>query len=471
MNMPGAYLVEWSAIHTLGPGAGAWRAFDLLLLLAGAAAMVLLTVPGDLFAGVFAASLFAVIHLLDGLEQAGQRDLTIAVLLLVAAACAVRALRLPRSALAWSAGCGLSLGLAITIKPTALLFALLLGSIVIFHVHRSRVRLSRAGIFAVGASTLAVPLLVLVLLIHVHAVAAFWSTLRDVLPFYASLGHRPLSFLLAHCLSPVVPLAAVWTGVLFLRRPALRLERSILLAGVLFGIVSYFAQARGFPYHRYPLLIFFLSLAALDLAEALPHQLGRDSSHPYPLRLRAAQALAALGLAGTALVIAPVSTRIVHRYEWRQTPFEDSLEHRLHELGGDRLSGRVQCIDWVSGCDTTLLRMHLVSSTGVLTDFLLFGPERLPAVRAARATLEAKLATDPPDVIIVSSFLHLVGLENYRKLALWPGFGATLDHDYTLQTEWAPQQPIVWVGRHPQWPKGYRIYVRRGFKPQMPVLN
>ena len=93
MNMPGIYLVNWTVLHTLGGGSLAWRIFDLGLLCAGTGAIMAIARPYGWFAGVYASALFALFHGRDGVEQMGQRDMIIAVLLLGACAFLFHAVR------------------------------------------------------------------------------------------------------------------------------------------------------------------------------------------------------------------------------------------------------------------------------------------------------------------------------------------------------------------------------------------
>ena len=45
MNMPGAYIVEWTVMHTLGGGEAAWRIFDFVLMVVAAIANFAITLP------------------------------------------------------------------------------------------------------------------------------------------------------------------------------------------------------------------------------------------------------------------------------------------------------------------------------------------------------------------------------------------------------------------------------------------
>jgi hypothetical protein len=104
--------------------------------------------------------------------------------------------------------------------------------------------------------------------------------------------------------------------------------------------------------------------------------------------------------------------------------------------------------------------MRLVQSTGVLSDFLLFGPEAVPVVRSTRRQLLQVIETNPPKVIVVSAGLHIDGPGDYRKLERWPEFSEVLSQKYLLKTQWSPDRPNHWWSRK-QWPDGYRVYVLR----------
>jgi hypothetical protein len=445
MNMPGVYMIEWAVMHTYGAGDMAWRIFDFTLMAAATASILVITLP-DLFAGLFAATLFILVHGRDGLQQAGQRDLTMAVCLLMATASLMRGMRRNRW---WDfALFGAFAGVAATIKPTALLFTALLLLVVITIFRRQHQGLS-VGIASASVCFLIMPIAAVIFLLHKNALRAFIGGFSGIVPYYASLGHKPLGFLLVHSVSPLMPLVAIWLFLLALSRPQLTPERIILICGVVFGLVSYVVQARGYPYYRYSLLAFLLPLMAMDFTAAFRGRQGK----------RVCYALAGMGLFVGGFVIAPTSILYIHRYETHED-FIASLSATLEELGGTALSGHVQCVDSISGCGTTLYKMRLVQSTGVLSDFLLFGPETAPVVRSTRKQFLQAIERDSPEVIVVSGWLHIDGPGDYRKLEYWPEFAEVLSQKYLLKTQWAPQRPNHWWSRE-QWPDGYRVYVLR----------
>ena len=245
-------------------------------------------------------------------------------------------------------------------------------------------------------------------------------------------------------------------------------------SAVLFGLLNCVIQQRALPYYRYPLLAFLLPPhLAIDLFDRAfasgrnlvlqPQRLGilvRERWGPPGNCLSLALALAFGGF-----FLAPQSAVLIHRYQWWNTEFITSLQQNLTTLGGPALSGRVQCIDSISGCGNVLYRMRLEPATGVLSDFLLFGqagqdPESVPIVRQTRAEFSAAILAHPPQVIIVTSHLHIDGPDNFEKLARWPAFADFLATRYTLRTEWSPTRPALWWSRK-ETPASYRIYVLR----------
>ncbi len=172
-------------------------------------------------------------------------------------------------------------------------------------------------------------------------------------------------------------------------------------------------------------------------------------------------AIAALIVGG--FFLAPQSAILIHRFRWQQTDLISSLEANLNALGGQKLSGHIQCIDTNSGCGNVLYLMRLEPSTGMLSDFFLFGSADAPTVRRTREQFSAAILANPPQVIVVTSRLYLGDpddYDNFAKLQRWPAFAAFLAGHYTLQTQWTPTRTERWWSRE-EYPASYRIYVLR----------
>ncbi len=437
LNMPGIYMVNWSVMHTLGSGARAWRLFDFSLLAMAALAMTWIARPYGRLGGFFAGVLFALFHGRDGPAQAGQRDLIIAVLLLCAYAFLFHALRREKR---WPMFFfGACLAAAAAIKPVVLPFDLLLLAAAALRLRQMGARLreplalSLAGMLACGG-------IVAVFLAAHGSLHAFAWMVEKTLPFYASLGRESFAALVARFMSPTVKtLLALALAVAILRR-RWHWEDWMILGGIAFGVASYFAQGKGFPYHRYPMLAFVFLWAGLQFVSALK-------------RPGMARKLAVTGLASGA-IFAPIYASIAVRGEWNED-FNRALTADLGQLGGEQLSGRIQCITTPGDCDTVLYRMHLVQSSGLFYDYLVFGPQSQPAVAEARQTTWSELEKRPPLVIVVGRGLYGKRYDDgYEKLARWPELNRYIQDSYELYVErgFTPAECGY---------RGYRIYIRK----------
>ena len=453
VNMPGAYLVTAAALHLPGsvdPGSvdGSWRIFDLALVAAAGASYYAIARTYSRFAALFAAVMLLLVHGQDGIQQAGQRDLVMAVLLLAGVACLFEAVR--QSRVLYLLPFGLAIGLAATIKPTAAPIGLVLLALCVAHRAglRARQRATARSLIAWSAAGLSglilPPAAMLLWLAHHHALAEWFQTQRVLLPYYATLGRRPPGFTLLHSLSPLLPLVVLWLIVVVARGPRWdRFERLTIVTVTALSLLSLLAQGKALPYQRYPMLAFLLLLIALDLATAL--------------RARLLPRVAArIALACGCLVLAPLALIRVHRFEPTQE-FKAMLQADLARVHADR-AGAVQCIDTIEECLPTLYAMHLEPATGTLYDVFLFGDERQPAVQLGRQRFLAQIAAHPPAAIVLVSGSFLDTASGYRKLDTWPTFAAWLAQHYTLDVDRAPPHPVRWWSRA-QPPAGYRLYL------------
>jgi hypothetical protein len=99
-----------------------------------------------------------------------------------------------------------------------------------------------------------------------------------------------------------------------------------------------------------------------------------------------------------------------------------------------------------------------VQQTGMLADFLILGPNTVPAVQEARAKFWSQIHQEPPRVFIVTSYQHLNGSDNFEKMDLWPQLQQYLAENYVLTIQRRPPDPVKWWN-HPQPWAAYRIYV------------
>lgn len=447
INLPGALLMDTVGLHAVGGGTLTWRVFDLLLL--ACATLAMMALARDWFVGLVAGVVLAAVHGADGVFNVGQRDFLIAVLVLLGYAALFRATR--RDAPRWVFLFGLCAGAATTLKPTFLFLAPVV--LVALTLVRRRQGREPSRFVGYGLAGWLIPFLaVLVYLMREQAVGAFLRIMTGVAAYHASLARMPLGFLLLHAVAPVGPLVIVWVA-LGTQHLKLRLswERLALLIGLVYGLFSYLAQAKGYPYQRYPFLAILLLLMAMDFQAAT-----RKSGWT--------RAAGSIGIACCVLWVAPLSVWQASRYDWRYTGMVAAIESDLTRLGGPALSGQVQCIDTAAGCYNALYDLRIVQHTGFLYDEFLFGDERSGAIAANRSAFWTSLTRNPPQVIVVVAGLFPSGPPGFQKLRLWPEFDGYLGSHYVLYDEVTPSRATYWWARKDP-PRSYRIYLLKEHEP------
>ena len=454
MDFPGAYLPNWFVQHFFGASAIAWRLYDFLILATIGFAMFVIARPRLGFAALWAASLFALVHGRDGMEQLGQRDLTAGALLVAGVACLLRATRLRRN---WLAGLfGILAGGAATIKPSLACYVLLLAQD--YALHRPRDKNARQKLYF-GFVGWTLPFLLCAgWLYDKGSLEAFWFSVRWIIPLHASLGHVNLTALLYNSIAPFSLLLGAWVVVMGVQRfrtvqptlsPEKRQERGMLLAAAAFGFVSYFSQQKGYPYHRYPFLIFALLVVGMDLTCAL-----RDDRSSVKWLCSAA-------ILWSSLILAPSSAIKAGNYKWRDQQFQKLLEADLHRVSPDGdlslLSGHVLCLDSISGCLTELEKLHLVQTSPNLYDEFLFQSPVSATSLLIRDAFWRNLQEHPPRVMIVTDPLFPSGPNHYEKFARWPELDTWLRTHYDLVNDEQPTVAVKWMGRYVT-PAGFRLY-------------
>jgi hypothetical protein len=475
INMPGAYLATALGMHLAASADLSWRIFDLGLIALAGVGYFLIARPYSRFAALFAMVLLLLVHGQDGVQQAGQRDLVIAVLLVLALTFLLEAVR--RDRWPYLVPFGIAVGLSATIKPTAGPLGVVL--LVMAAVYRAgwwragwrngsdatstrethasetggaHLQLARFLRWtATGIGTMAVPVAgMLWWLARKHALGAWLTTQRVLLPSYAMQERRPFGFTLSHSISPLLPLVLLWLVCVLLRGPAWpRFERLLIATGAALNLLALLVQGKALPYQRYPMLAFLLLLIALDLTTAW----SKD-------KRSVVRSVAWAGVCCGCLIVAPLALVKVHRFVAKPQEFDAMLATDLRNLHLGDLSGRVQCLDTIQDCLPTLYTLRLLSATGTLGDVNLFGLSGQAVVEASRQRFLNDVETKPPLVFIVVSGLFLDGTSGYRKLDAWPAFEQWLNAHYTLEVERTPPHPIRWWSR-PQPPAGYRIYIQK----------
>jgi len=436
MNMPGAYLTEGWAMRVFGGGDLAWRMYDFALMGLMCASMVLIALPYDWVAGLFAGVMFGLAHVSEGPMFTGQRDEQMTALIVVGYALLFEALRRRRP---WMlVPFGLCLGMASAVKPTVAPLGVVLLAMVWWTLRKRGEAAASyvwSGIAGAGIATA----IVFEFLFHYHAAGAFFDISRRLTPYYAGLSHTSLK----QMLRVSVPRAAVLMlpfglVVAVADRQWKNWERWALLLGVVFGAFSYFVQGKGYPYHRYALTVFLLLWLALELT----------------LAMRKQGWVRVAGFAGMAMGVLITVPMYVHRVLAIHpvNQYTESLESDLTRLGGDQLQRKVQCLDMVDGCLNALYHLKLVQNTGATGDVLFFVPGHNPVAEYYRNEFWDAIHRDPPSVIVLSNE-WFDREKNFDKVNEWPKFAAYLTENYDLAASRKFDR---------EEGNAYRIYVRKG---------
>ncbi len=376
INMPGIYLVNWSVMHALGAGSVAWRVFDFALMGVAAWAMIVIAWPYEWLAGVFGATLFILFHGRDGAGQDGSAGFHYCRAVVVRLRISLRIFSPPAylahvclRALCRVSGHHQADTVAVCFAPFSVLAAV--------RWKRTGEPITKPVLYALGG--LATPLaIVCAFLIYKHALHSFWYLLRVVLPFYETLGRVPVCDAAEaddDNLGRTVAVIALTIAVM--KRDWWNWEGKLLVLGILFGFASYFGQGKAFAYHRYPMLAFLFLWAGLQITTAL----------------RAQRRVRPFAIAGVTFVVilAPLYVREASRKVW-DPKFADSLTTDLSHLGGQRLSGHIQCIYTPADCDAVLYRMRL---SAIDRPLLRLSDLRLPSAESHPRCAGKILATIP----------------------------------------------------------------------------
>ncbi len=426
MNFPGVYVLHLLVVRTLGTGDLAWRMFDLAWLAAlalGAAAFA--AAWGRVAAGA-AAMLLALYHLSGGAWQAGQRDFLLCPFLIAGALGVVRWMESRRGgALAWG---GVAIGASMTIKPHTVLLAAALGVVIAVTAWRARDTTASLAIFAAGAAL--APLGVVGWLALAGALPAWRAIVFEYLvPLYSRLGRTAdWNVYRAYVWIPIV------AGVLLSAGGALAAGRfggrhMVAALGVLYGVVHFVGQGKGWEYHLYPLATFALVLLVAGLPAALAHW-----RRPVAIPLLLGVALTLVLLTDKALAVGAAG--------WERDK-ADRARRLAAELAPMLAPGEtVQVFDTTAAGVHALLRLGVREPTRFLYDFHFFHDPGQPAIRALRAELVRDLDARPPALIV----LFEQG---------WPAGGYERVDAFPALAERLVRYDLVQAG------PGYRIHAQR----------
>jgi hypothetical protein len=439
INMPGTFMIQWLIVHICGGGPTAWRCFDIFTMLAATAAACWIALPYDWRAGAVAGFGLALFHLANGPVEVGQRDWLLMVLLLFGYAFLFHAIRTQQP---WFMGLfAAATGTAASIKPLAIPFPILL-MLIVWLLLRRRQGAGFGPYLRWAILGACIPILAsLLFLWRWKAAGAFFTMVHGLLAFYAGVANVPQSTLMQMAFGRFL-----WTMIVcgllvcVLVKSWQYYEVNLLGLGIVFGLILYLGQRKGFSYHKATLVAFLLLWLLIQFYIAV-RQRG-------VARLFGAGSVLAFCL-GAGLLWA----RAVPAASFDQAMLF-ALQQDLEGLGGPALSGRVQCLDMVSGCITDLLRMRLLQPTGFISDMFVFSRDRVPALDALKDRFLAEAHARPPRIVILVAAPETTGRVSYAQLENWPELRSFLAQDYTLYKE--TRLPNGSLDRH-----SYQLYLRK----------
>ncbi|HEU4439262.1 MAG TPA: hypothetical protein VFT36_08425 [Methylomirabilota bacterium] len=439
MNLPGVYLLHLAVLRVGGAGDVAWRLFDLGWLAAtcGVLAAYCRRI-GEGWAPVAAALLFGIYHLSGGAWHAGQRDFLLCLFLLLGAWGVARGTeQAAPGAFAWG---GLALGAAMTIKPHAALYWIFCVAI----AARDRPRAMSAWRAArlVLAAGLAVPAAVFAWLAWRGGLGAFLDIFNGyVLPLYSHLGRvvpwQAIGYVHGRRMIALFGLLAVLALLAPMSRdPA---GKGLALGGVLYGIVHFVAQGKGWEYQLYPLIVFCCAVAPAAVA-----------SWRRPGWWRALDLFGArrpLALVAWALLVVVLAAKAL------EASAPDGIVEKADRVAAiardlrplARPGATVQVMDTTAGGIHALLRLQVRQPTRFIYDFPFFHDMGDPRIGALRAEFLEGLESGRPAAIVVLEESWPDAEFGYERLETFPRLLEYLARAYAPPLE----RP------------GYRIYAKR----------
>ena len=427
MNFPGVYLLHLFVLTALGTSDLAWRVFDLSWLGLTCALIGVIVGAWGRAAAVGAGLTFALYHLAGSAWQAGQRDFLLCAFLLAGASGVARWLESgSRPALASG---GLALGASMTIKPHAALFTVALGMLIVVRAWRRGAGTRAApGLFVAGV--VAAPAAVVGWLAGMGALPAWRAILLDYLvPLYSRLGHTSEWLIYRPALWIALGAGVAISIVSALAAGRFGARHAVVTVGVMYGVVHFVGQAKGWEYHLYPLAAFAIVLLFAEVQPALAR-----------LRWPLAVPLLLCVLVTASLLTA--KARDVSDAGWEREKAERA--RRLADELAARLApgDTVQVLDTSGGGIHALLRLRVQQPTRFIYDFHFFHDAGHPTIRVLRAELVRDLAARPPRLIVVFA-------------QGWPAGGYERVDTFPELREWLAGYDLVRPGPE------YRIYAQR----------
>jgi hypothetical protein len=316
---------------------------------------------------------------------------------------------------------GVLLGCATIIKAQAFALVLLLAALYVWNAYHRRRRDWLVGSAVFVGSAMIAPLSVLVWLISIDAFPAFWHYLTGYLPLYAGLRRLSYGPLLVKLAEGLVILSPALVTLPLLRWDTIcnaRGRYSVLLLGILYGIVHFMVQAKGWKYHLYPAYTFCFVLAGIVLGQ---------------LMLAKAGGIRVSALIALSLVLCPLGYRAVATAHADSSL--DAIRPLVNRLVDDLSEYPLTKADTIQVLDTTRGGIHALYKMGVrqptrfITDFHFFHDQKSPVIMSMKSEFVDNLEIQRPRLIVVFHGDWLTG-RRLNRFKAFPRFTELLNTAY-----------------------------------------
>ncbi len=371
-NWPGIMFLHAAACKLFGNTLYSFRAFDYLLVLAGAVGVFLFTRRHfGLLAGFLAVPIYQILYVSQSRWFTGQRDIIAAPLMLLAAAALIR--RFEKGGRVWLIVQGLAIALATLIRPTFVLLGPLLFVADIFltrRTGRSKKTIAIDHLTALGAFFLAVAGFALAGLSNGALKQWYEIAIRFNVEVYGN-DAQPIRDIIATNARYVV---GSWHVYLLLGIVGMMLywkQKAQVFVPLLFILlttwVSLLVQRKGFSYHLGPFIIVLAVLLAPITARMVEALTKARTT-------RWSAALAVLGLIALVFVMARKT----------KANFEPQIACLTGTISIDQLRAGFEAGDGMNMNDALDLARHVEQSTLPDDTVLLWGRQTIVNYRARR---------------------------------------------------------------------------------------
>ena len=197
-------------------------------------------------------------------------------------------------------------------------------------------------------------------------------------------------------------------------------EIIISIFGLVYGFSQYMIQGRGFPYHRYPFILFIFILIAIMLVEFL------GNGNRYK----------SLSLISFIVIVTYLGASLIGRIQ-KDNSYANKqpyLDQMIHDIDGYDLAetDTVQLMDSVKGGLYALYVLNIDEPTRFIQDFQFYEHPNDPFVKKITAEFIHDLDEYKPKLIVIIARGRRGG---YNRLDKFPEFTAFLNEKYLLDKE------------------------------------